>query len=142
MEININVKIESKERLYQLIDVLQGLEIKVDYYKLTIDDICNIVCTYFKITFEELKLDIRSQEGEYLMCKKFIAYFLTSELGVTSRLTFSEILGYRKGSGAARHHYKFIEQMIKNNDPVYTRPYNNLKKLFDRFNPNLKDTLS
>ena len=140
MQLTIVVNIQTGERLYKLLEVLKEVGIEVNRHQLTQKDLCDIITDYYKITFEELLQNLDSKEDTYVIPKKFLCYFLQRKLGLTNK-TLNQLLGYKEKSNIVFYNIKYIETMLDNKDVKYTRPYNNLKRLFDDFTPSLNTLL-
>ncbi len=140
MQLTIVVNIKTGESLYRLLDALKEAGIEVNNGELGVNDMCDIITSYFNIKFSQMIEHIDSKKDEYVMSRKFICYFLQKKQGMSNK-DITTLLGYKEKSNIVFYNIKYIEQMLDNKDTKFTRPYENLKRLFKRYQPGLNTIL-
>ena len=104
---------------------------------LTKKDIITVICNYFNIPISELRKRPKErliQKEDYVLCRKFISYFLYNKLS----LTYYEIgrfLAYsitNQSNSIVGKNINDITEAVENQDQQIIRSYNNLNKLLDK----------
>lgn len=95
-----------------------------------------IICEYLGITVTNLRLKPLNRKEEYVLARKLISYFLDKDLNI-SHYEIGRLLRYSVDNNSNNlniigKNIRDIEEGINQNDPFYTRPYNNLVKYFTK----------
>jgi hypothetical protein len=113
----------------------------IERINLSEKDLCDIISSYFGLTMESLNSKPLLRDGQYSMCRQFITFFLMTELGLINK-EISDILSYDSSSGIISHNIKTIQKNLNEESILttkgimgkYTRSYNNLVKIINRYN--------
>jgi hypothetical protein len=124
----ILIEIDTKAKISRIIQTTE----------LTVDDIFRIVCDYFSVPKESLLSRPLRKYDYYKLCRKFIAYFLDSELSIVHK-SIAKLLNYEEGeengsTGIVSYLLSSLNRELEKENNKYTRPYNNLLKLISKFN--------
>ena len=102
---------------------------------LTKRDIIKITCDYFTISYEDLRKTPLSRQGEYVLCRQLISYYLYTNLKL-SYYEIGRLLKYSvtpESNSIVGKNINTITEAIEHQDQQIIRSYNNITKLLEKF---------
>lgn len=102
---------------------------------LTKRDIIKITCDYFTISYENLRKTPLSRQGEYVLCRQLISYYLYTNLKL-SYYEIGRLLKYSvtpESNSIVGKNINTITEAIEHQDQQIIRSYNNITKLLEKF---------